>query len=484
MSLPNLPKITDKNTYLDKRILEKAIHNLPRILKSNINKPIINLYESDWTAYTGSSSGNFVSTPTTYDPNMPLPFAVTISQQLKVNIPDEFLPFVNVSVIVDPGPNGTALGMMEADPSTISGAHLTETTVTSWDGFVFRGAASTFPYPVTDVTNSIAFKRNVWMADLYFTSEDGYPMRVRGGIVDFRSYDDPNNISDLSGGYEILQLGSTSVTVNSTTGPRGFPLNRCVISVYGIDEVFYENSWIFGGVTASGPSGGLRPNYHQVSNLTSGAFSYAFASNFSLENCRLYGYYPCLDANKNIRYAPSSNSLTGKSSIGAIPNPTTSFTSSYTGFTVNVSTSLSNTFLQNPPDPFAQLIPNIAYGHNNVKFFKHGSDSYTINLDSKSIVNSLTRSPQNMTVSVGNLLYSNMTGGAGTYGVSSYESSPFGETNNNWRPLIFNSTGGSSVSVPAGVMYNAGGIDVLAKIRIDIINPLYYLEEKNIERTT
>lgn len=116
----NTEKIVQENNDLNKKIDRQKIETLPWKIKDKINSPIINLYDSGWIGILplnpnmGTPTTSFVAPVYHSDSDQYSPLRLVVSKTISsINLPDWLLPFIKVSMIVDPIPNSEAVGIME-----------------------------------------------------------------------------------------------------------------------------------------------------------------------------------------------------------------------------------------------------------------------------------------------------------------------------------------------------------------------------------
>ncbi len=185
--MQNINDIINNNSKLTRDITNKNLKDLPAIILDNINKPVINIYDSGYIAYATS----FTSTIKTNVKNELIPAYANISAQITLDLPDYLIPFLNTNIMIQ-GNNGTvASGVVPYKSKT-----LTHWLDAYFDGnLVFAGVAKEAEATTastafiiephrkdSDEYTTISNPWNVWTIDVNW-DEGGYSRRMRGATI-------------------------------------------------------------------------------------------------------------------------------------------------------------------------------------------------------------------------------------------------------------------------------------------------------------
>lgn len=113
-----MTKISDilkNNETLKNTIKNQSVKDLPSIIKNNVSRPIINIYDSGWEHHASAVDDN-IKTSTK---NAILPSYLNISKKVQLDLPEYLLPFLKTNIIVEGNPNIEATGILEYRNDTI-----------------------------------------------------------------------------------------------------------------------------------------------------------------------------------------------------------------------------------------------------------------------------------------------------------------------------------------------------------------------------
>ena len=157
------PNLTDKNNKIDAKLKALGLKSLPSIIKNNIGKRSIKVYDSGWIT---SNTLTQNSEQAVFSRAEPVHHVISVIKTLNLQIPDSLIPFVKVNIIVNPGPGAQTIGMSKNNNRPTKPAYRSRVNIND----VFSGILDDFPMPSDYPYATFLYKKPVWIMDLHYTT--------------------------------------------------------------------------------------------------------------------------------------------------------------------------------------------------------------------------------------------------------------------------------------------------------------------------